>query len=78
MPKKNEKNLDMIDYKKSDALRKFLDSQFRIKNHKYTGLSTKDQRRVANAVKIARFMGFLPYTRAQIRSNQPVRPAPEE
>ena len=37
-------------------------SEFKIKNAQRNKLSDKDQRRVANAIKIARFMALMPYT----------------
>lgn len=57
--------LTKIDYKDVAFLRKFVTSEFKIKPSKRTKLSDKDQRRVANAIKIARFMALMPYTRNQ-------------
>ena len=54
-----------VDYKDTAFLRKFVTSEFKIKPSKRTKLSDKDQRRVANAIKIARFMALMPYTRNQ-------------
>ena len=54
-----------VDYKDVNFLRKFVSSEFKIKASKRTKLSDKDQRRVANAIKIARFMALMPYTRNQ-------------
>jgi small subunit ribosomal protein S18 len=58
-------NLTKIDYKDVAFLRKFVTSEFKIKPAKRNKLSDKDQRRVANAIKIARFMALMPYTRNQ-------------
>lgn len=58
-------NLTKIDYKDVTFLRKFVTSEFKIKNAARNKLSDKDQRRVANAIKIARFMALMPYTRNQ-------------
>ena len=57
--------ISKVDYKDVALLRKFVSSEFKIKPAKRNRLSDKDQRRVANAVKIARFMALMPYTRNQ-------------
>jgi small subunit ribosomal protein S18 len=54
-----------VDYKDVAFLRKFVSSEFKIKATKRSKLSDRDQRRVANAIKIARFMALMPYTRNQ-------------
>jgi small subunit ribosomal protein S18 len=54
-----------VDYKDTAFLRKFVSAEFKIKPTKRTKLSDKDQRRVANAIKISRFMALMPYTRNQ-------------
>jgi small subunit ribosomal protein S18 len=58
-----------VDYKDVAFLRKFVSSEFKIKSSKRTRLGDKDQRRVANAIKIARFMALMPYTRNQTVKN---------
>lgn len=58
-------NVAKVDYKDVAFLRKFTSSEFKIKASKRTKLSDKDQRRVANAIKIARYMALMPYTRNQ-------------
>ena len=57
--------ISKVDYKDVALLRKFVSSEFKIKPAKRSKLSDKDQRRVANAIKIARFMALMPYTRNQ-------------
>lgn len=54
-------NIKEIDYKDVETLRNFLNPHARILSRKKTGLSMRHQRMVSNAVKRARFMGFLPY-----------------
>ncbi|HTP56865.1 MAG TPA: 30S ribosomal protein S18 [Candidatus Paceibacterota bacterium] len=54
-----------IDYKDTAFLRKFVSSEFKLKPASRNKLSNKDQRRVANAIKIARYMALMPYTRNQ-------------
>jgi small subunit ribosomal protein S18 len=58
-------NLVRVDYKDTAFLRKFVTSEFKLKPAKRNKLSDKDQRRVANAIKIARYMALMPYTRNQ-------------
>ena len=57
----NQNNIKYIDYKDVDLLKKFLNPHARIISHKRTGVSVKNQRLLAMAVKRARFMGLLPY-----------------
>ena len=58
-------NIAKVDYKDVTFLRKFVTSEFKIKSAKRNKLSDKDQRRVANAIKISRYMALMPYTRNQ-------------
>jgi len=67
MEKKSPENLTNIDYKDIKTLQRFLTSQFKVTSRKRTGLSAQNQRKVAKAVKLARQMAFLPYTREQRR-----------
>jgi small subunit ribosomal protein S18 len=63
-------NIEKMDYKDTQRLRKFVSSEFKIKTSRRTGLCNKHQRVVANAIKIARFMALMPYTRNQtVRTN---------
>ena len=54
-------NLKVIDYKDTETLKKFINTNARIINRRRTGLSAVQQRELAQAVKRARFMGLLPY-----------------
>lgn len=56
-----ENNIKHIDYKDVDLLKKFLNPHARIISRKRTGVTAKNQRSLAMAVKNARFMGLLPY-----------------
>ncbi len=58
---KNQENIEHIDYKDIDLLKKFLNPHSRMLSRKRTGLSAKEQRTLAEAIKRARFMGLLPY-----------------
>ncbi len=55
------KKLANIDYKDAYFLRKFLNSQGKMYPPKRYGLSAKEQRGLALAIKRARFMALVPY-----------------
>lgn len=57
----SENNIKHIDYKDTDILKKFLNPHARLIARKRTGVTAKNQRKLANAVKRARFMALLPY-----------------
>ncbi len=50
-----------IDYKDPEFLKKFLNEQGKILPRRLTGTSLKFQRKIAQAVKRARFLALLPY-----------------
>lgn len=54
-------NLKHIDYKDIEILKRFLNPHGRLMPKRRTGLSSKNQRAVASAVKRARFMALLPF-----------------
>jgi small subunit ribosomal protein S18 len=51
-----------VDYKDIDELRRMMTPNGKIYSRKRLGTSAGEQRRVAKAIKRARFMGLLPYT----------------
>jgi small subunit ribosomal protein S18 len=51
-----------FDYKDTDTLKKYLNPFGRILSRRRTGLSSKKQRDLAKAVKVARFLALIPYT----------------
>ncbi len=51
-----------IDYKDGTTLTRFLTSWAKIKPAKDTGSCAKHQRRLAEAIKRARYLAILPYT----------------
>ena len=55
--------LEDIDYKRLDILTRFLSPTGKIDAARRTGASRKQQNRVVQAIKRARFLGLLPYTR---------------
>jgi small subunit ribosomal protein S18 len=54
-------NIKHIDYKDLDILKKFLNPNGKILSQKRTATTAKNQRKVALAIKRARFMGLLPF-----------------
>ncbi len=50
-----------IDYKDVDLIKQFINPHGRILGKRRSGLTSKQQRMVEQAVKRARFMGLLPY-----------------
>lgn len=59
--KKRAVKLDYVDYKDYNTLRQFISDRGKIRSRRVTGLSTKQQREVAVAIKRAREMALLPY-----------------
>jgi small subunit ribosomal protein S18 len=58
-----------IDYKNVVLLRKFITAEGKILARRISGLTAKQQRYMAKAIKNARIIGFLPF----INKNQPSR-----
>lgn len=54
-------NIKEVDYKDVEGLKMFLDTHGRILNHKRTSVCAKHQRKLATAIKRARFLALLPY-----------------
>lgn len=52
-----------IDYKEVDLLKRFVSSQAKIIDPRHTGVCAKHQRKLAEAVKRARFLGLLPFVK---------------
>ena len=56
-------NVGELDYKDTDLLNRFISSQAKIIDPIHTGTCAKHQRKLANAIKRARFMALLPFVR---------------
>lgn len=56
-----ENNIEHIDYKDVETLKKFLTPHARIQSRKRSGIPAKFGRELAIAIKRARFLGLLPY-----------------
>lgn len=55
--------LETVNYKDVDTLRKFVNERGKIVSRRASGLSAKQQRMITRAVKRARNMALLPFTR---------------
>lgn len=55
-----------IDYRNADDLRRMMSPNGKILGRKRTGLNAADQRKLAQAIKRARYMSLLPYTSATL------------
>ena len=65
-PKKKQNPLkaakiDVVDYKDTALLRKFVSDRGKIRARRVTGVSVQEQRAIARAVKNAREVALLPY-----------------
>ncbi|MGF1503657.1 MAG: 30S ribosomal protein S18 [Anaerolineae bacterium] len=58
---------ETISYKDVDLLRHFITERGKIRPRRQTGITAKQQRAIAVAVKRARHMALLPYTDEHIR-----------
>jgi len=54
-------NIDDIDYKNVNLLRRFISSYSKIVSRKRSGVCSFHQRKLANAIKRARIMALLPF-----------------
>jgi len=57
----SKNNINQIDYKDVEVLRKFMNPHGRMVARKRTGVCAKHQRQLSQAIKRARFLGLLPY-----------------
>lgn len=60
-------NARELDYKQIDVLRRYVSERGQIRSRRKTSLCAKHQRRLAEAVKRARFTALSPYTGEHIR-----------
>jgi small subunit ribosomal protein S18 len=67
--------VEYVDYKDVDLLSRFMSDRAKIRNRRVSGNDVQQQREVAGAIKIAREMALLPYSRRV--STQRTRPPRE-
>jgi len=72
--------VEFIDYKDVNLLNRFVSDRSKIRNRRVTGNTVQQQRDIANAVKNAREMALLPYTKrvSQTRAGRPPRDRDED
>ncbi len=56
-----------ISYKNERMLQRYVSDRGKIVARRVTGNCAKHQRRVANAIKVARFLALVPYVREHYR-----------
>ena len=59
-------NVEWIDYKDVNLLRRFMSERAKIRARRVTGNSAQQQREVARAIRVAREMALLPYSVRQV------------
>lgn len=57
-----QRNIQEIDFKNTKFLSKFTSGLRKIRAKKRTGVCSSHQRRLAKAIKRARYLGLLPFT----------------
>src|SRR5215203_2227618 len=67
--------VEYVDYKDVNLLTRFVSDRSKIRNRRVTGNDVQQQRDIANAVKNAREMALIPYTKrvSQTRAGRPPR-----
>ncbi|RLC39877.1 MAG: 30S ribosomal protein S18 [Candidatus Nealsonbacteria bacterium] len=60
-----QRNIKEIDYKDTKILSQFISLLGKIKPRKKTGLCSRHQRKLAQAIKRARFLALLPYVKEE-------------
>src|SRR6266700_7384653 len=62
----SSENIDWVDYKDVNLLRRFMSERAKIRARRVTGNSAQQQREVARAIRVAREMALLPYSVRQV------------
>jgi small subunit ribosomal protein S18 len=62
----NTEQVEWIDYKDVNLLRRFMSERAKIRARRVTGNSAQQQREVARAIRVAREMALLPYSVRQV------------
>lgn len=64
--RKDSRGRACVDFKSVDELRRCMTPNGKIYSRKRLGVSAKEQRLIAQAIKRARYMALLPYTSATV------------
>src|SRR6476659_11053325 len=62
----NTEQVEWIDYKDVNLLRRFMSERAKIRARRVTGNDSQQQRAVAQAIRVAREMALLPYSVRQV------------
>jgi len=57
------KNVEEIDYRDAETLKRYVSSQAKIIDPRHTGVCARHQRKLARAIKRARVMGLMPFVK---------------
>ncbi|TDV24079.1 small subunit ribosomal protein S18 [Mycoplasmopsis mustelae] len=63
-----EERINYVDYKNVELLNKYISATGQIKAKAMTGTCAKHQRKVANAIKRARYVALMPYVVIRARN----------
>src|SRR6478672_8640392 len=66
----NTEQVEWIDYKDVNLLRRFMSERAKIRARRVTGNSAQQQRAVARAIRVAREMALLPYSVRQVTQRE--------
>ena len=72
----NADKIEFIDYKDVSLLQRFMTDRSKIRGQRMSGANVQQQREIANAIKNAREMALLPYTK-RVTSTRAPRPGRE-
>ena len=70
--------VEYVDYKDVNLLNRFVSDRAKIRNRRVTGNNVQQQRDIANAIKNAREMALLPYTKRVSQTAPAGRPRRDE
>ena len=66
-PRFDPENIDFVDYKDVELLKRYLNEQGKILPRRITGVPQKFQRKLTRAVKRARHLAMLPFVADNVR-----------
>lgn len=66
-PRINTREIEYVDYKDIDLLKRYLNEQGKLLPRRITNVSAKFQRQLTRAVKRARHLALLPYVADNVR-----------
>lgn len=61
-----KEGIEYVDYKDVDMLKKYTTDRGKIKPRRVSGACTKHQREISNAIKRARVMALLPFSKVTV------------